>query len=92
MGSLLHGIVDSQRSRISYPGRGREAFVRDALDAWSDSFAPVAEVWRLAAIFEAITGGERRVLADVSTLEIMAANRMFDSLDDQYAAILPGNP
>jgi hypothetical protein len=91
IGSLLHGVVDAQRSKVSYPGRGREVFVREALAAWRDCFAPIAEVWKLAAIFENVPGGERRVLAEVSTLEVMAANRMFDSLDEQCAAMLPNN-
>jgi hypothetical protein len=93
VGTMLHAVVDAECStRISYAGRGREAFVRNALAAWRDSFSPVPDVWRLAAIFESIPGGERRVVADVATLEVMAANRMFDSLDDQCASLLPGEP
>jgi hypothetical protein len=90
IGPLLHAIVDKQCSAaIPYPGRGRETFVRAALSAWRDSFTPVAEVWRLAPIFDKVQGGECRVLADVSALEVMAANRMFTSLDEQCAALLP---
>jgi hypothetical protein len=90
VGIMLHAVVDAQTlTTISYAGRGREAFVREALAAWRDSFSPVPNIWRLAAIFESIPGGERRVVADVATLEVMAANRMFDSLDDQCATLLP---
>lgn len=86
IGVLLHGVVDSQCTSIEYPGRGREVFVRQALAAWKDSFAPVPEVWKLAPVFASVPGGEQRVLADVATLEVMAMNRMFDSLDVESAA------
>lgn len=88
VGILLHAVVDSQSRRIEYPGRGRDVFVRDGLAAWRDSFAPVPEVWKLAPVFESIPGGEQRVLAEVATLEVMAVNRMFESLDDQCASFL----
>lgn len=88
VGSLLHAVVDAQHARVEYPGRGRGVFVRDGLAAWRDSFAPVPEVWKLAPIFATVPGGEQRVLADIATLEVMAANRMFDSLDDESAAFL----
>lgn len=86
IGLMLHGVVDSQCRRIEYPGRGREVFVRDSLAAWRDSFAPVPEVWKLAPIFAAVPGGEQRVMAEIATLEVMAVNRMFDSLDAESAA------
>lgn len=85
---LLHAIVDMQPCSLPYPGRGRETFVRAGLAAWRDSFAPIREPWRLAPIFAKVPGGEARILADVSALEVMAANRMFSSLDDQCAALL----
>ena len=88
VGPLLHAVVDKQEGALPYPGRGREAFVRAALLAWRDSFAPIKEVWRLAPILEKVEGGERRVLADIAALEVMAANRMFTSLDDQCAELL----
>jgi hypothetical protein len=89
VGTLLHCVVDAQFKRAKpYRGRGREAFVRQGLAAWRDSFAPIEEVWRLAPVLEAVPGGEARVLADVATLEVMAANRMFRSLDDQCASFL----
>lgn len=88
VGPLLHALVDRLPDALPYPGRGRETFVRAALAAWRDSFAPIREAWKLMSIFEKIEGGERRVLADVATLEVMAANRMFASLDDQCAALL----
>ena len=86
VGSLLHAVVDAQQSAgVPYPGRGREPFVRAGLAAWKDSFAPVVDVWRLCPIFERIEGGEQRLLADVGALEVMASNRMFTSLDQQYS-------
>ncbi|MDQ4145494.1 MAG: hypothetical protein M3198_17490 [Actinomycetota bacterium] len=89
LGVLLHGVVDAHAScRLAYPGRGREVFVKAGLDAWRDSFAPMAEVWRLAPVLELVPGGESRVMADVETLEVMAANRMFVSLEDQCAEFL----
>ncbi|MDQ3958466.1 MAG: hypothetical protein M3273_09115 [Actinomycetota bacterium] len=88
VGVLLHAVVDAEPGRIAYSGRGRMTFVRQALAAWKDAFAPVADVWRIATVFATVPGGEQRVLADVSTLEVMAANRMFVTLDDQCAAML----
>lgn len=85
VGLMLHAVVDANCSRIEYPGRGREVFVRDALAAWRDAFAPVPEVWKLAPVFAAVPGGERRILADISTLEVMAVNRMFGALDAECA-------
>jgi hypothetical protein len=91
VGTLLRAVAESRPTvTIPYPGRGCETFVRDALAAWRDSFAPVPDVWRLAPIFEKIDGGESRVLADVAALEVMAANRMFISLDEQYQAFFAG--
>lgn len=86
VGALLHAVVDAQPTRVDYPGRGREVFVRDSLTAWRDCFAPVSEVWKLAPVFASVPGGEQRVLAEIATLEVMAANRMFDSLDAESAA------
>jgi len=34
-------------------------------------------------VAERVPGGERRVLAEVETLEEMAANRLFNSLDEE---------
>ena len=87
VGASLHAVVDAHPER-AYPGRGRSAFVRGALAAWRDSFAPIEDPWRLAPILELVPGGERRVLADVEALEVMAANRMFASLDEQCAGFL----
>ena len=87
VGTMLRAVAESRPTvTIPYPGRGAETFVRDALAAWRDAFAPIPDVWRLAPIFEKIEGGESRVLADVAALEVMAANRMFISLDEQYQA------
>jgi hypothetical protein len=89
IGTLLHGVVDSQcPNAIPYPGRGRDVFLREGLAAWKDAFAPIAHVWELAPIVDEIPGGEKRLLADVATLEVMAANRAFGSLDAQCAALL----
>lgn len=88
IGVMLHGVVDANCTRIEYPGRGREVFVREALAAWRDAFAPVSEVWKLAPVFAAVPGGERRALADIATLEVMAVNRMFGSLDAECAEFL----
>lgn len=87
VGALLRAVADARcGTPVPYPGRGRETFVREGLAAWRDSFAPIPDVWRLAPIFERVPGGECRALADVTALEVMAANRMFDSLDEQYQA------
>jgi hypothetical protein len=89
IGTLLHGVVDSQcPNAIPYPGRGRDVFLRDGLAAWRDAFAPVAQVWKLAPVIERVCGGEKRFLADVATLEVMAANRAFASLDRQCETLL----
>ena len=89
IGALLHGVVDSQcPDAIPYPGRGREVFLREGLAAWRDAFAPMPQVWKLAPVLERVPGGEKRLLADVATLEVMAANRVFGSLDQQCAALL----
>ncbi|MFN2587574.1 MAG: hypothetical protein ABR613_05615 [Actinomycetota bacterium] len=89
IGTLLHAVVDSQCPHaIPYPGRGRDVFLRAGLAAWKDAFAPVPRVWELAPVVELIPGGERRLLADVATLEVMAANRAFGSLDAQCEALL----
>ena len=83
VGAMLRAVAEAGVGE-AYAGRGRETFVRDALAAWRDSFAPVPDVWRLAPIFEKMPGGECRAIADVTALEVMATNRMFTSLDDQY--------
>lgn len=89
IGTLLHGVVDSQcPNAIPYPGRGRDVFLRGALAAWKDSFAPIRQVWELAPVVDLLPGGEQRLAADVGTLEVMAANRAFGSLDAQCAAML----
>ena len=89
IGTLLHGVVDAQCPNvIPYPGRGREVFLREGLAAWRDAFAPMPQVWKLAPVMERVPGGEKRFLADVATLEVMAANRAFGSLDRQCEALL----
>ncbi len=89
IGTLLHGVVDAQcPDVIPYPGRGREVFLREGLAAWRDAFAPMPQVWKLAPVMERVPGGEKRFLADVATLEVMAANRAFGSLDRQCEALL----
>lgn len=89
IGALLHGVVDSQcPNAIPYPGRGRDVFLREGLAAWRDAFAPMPQVWKLAPVVERVPGGEKRFLADVATLEVMAANRAFGSLDQQCQALL----
>ncbi|HEX2058951.1 MAG TPA: hypothetical protein VHI71_11360 [Actinomycetota bacterium] len=89
IGTLLHGVVDSQcPNAIPYPGRGRDVFLREGLAAWRDAFAPIPQVWKLAPVAERVPGGEKRILADVATLEVMAANRAFGSLDQQCQALL----
>lgn len=89
IGALLHGVVDSQSDRtFPYRGRGRESFVKEGIAAWRGAFAPIPEVWKLVSVFDSAAGGEQRILADVATLEVMAANRMFASLDDQCAEFL----
>lgn len=89
IGMLLHGVVDSQcPNAIPYPGRGRDVFLREGLAAWRDAFAPMPQVWRLAPVMDRVPGGEKRFLADVATLEVMAANRAFGSLDRQAEALL----
>ena len=89
VGSMLHAIAQTGARRTAYPGRGREAFVRAGLAAWKDSFAPIPHVWRVATLFDRIPGGERRVLADVDALEVIAGSRMFVSLDEEFAAFFP---
>ena len=74
-----------------YPGRGRETVIRAGLAAWKDSFAPLPHVWRVASLFHRVPGGEARVLADVDALEMIAAGRMFDSLEEEYAALFPSD-
>ncbi len=89
IGTLLHAVVDSQcPDAIPYPGRGRDVFLREGLAAWKDAFAPIPRVWELAPVVDLMPGGEKRLLADVATLEVMAANRAFGSLDAQCAAML----
>lgn len=87
VGALLHGVVDAQRGCAAYRGRGRTVFVKQGLQAWRDSFTPVDDIWHLASIFAVVPGGERRVLADVATLEVMASNRMFVPLDEQWSTL-----
>lgn len=87
VGALLHGVVDAQCGSTAYRGRGRNVFVKQGLQAWRDSFTPVDDIWHLASIFAVVPGGEQRVLADVATLEVMAANRMFVSLDEQWSTL-----
>ena len=89
LGLSLHAVVDKHEGQgTEYPGRGRDTFVRAALAAWTDSYSPVPDCWRLVEVFERVDGGELRVLADVATLEVMAANRMFASLDEQIEGFL----
>ena len=89
IGTMLHGVVDSQcPNAIPYTGRGREVFLREGLAAWRDAFAPIPQVWKLAPVMERVPGGEKRFLADVATLEVMAANRAFAPLDLQCQTLL----
>lgn len=89
IGTALHAVVDANEHWAPpYAGRGRESFVRAALAAWRDSFTAIQDPWRLAFLFDKVPGGERSLLADVATLETMAANRLFSSLDDQCERML----
>lgn len=89
IGTMLHGVVDSQcPNAIPYPGRGREVFLREGLAAWRDAFAPIPQVWKLAPVMERVPGGEKRFLADVATLEVMASTRAFGSLDRECEALI----
>ncbi len=88
IGTLLHALADA-RGEHEYAGRGCATFVRDALAVWADSFQPIAQPWRLAPIFEVVEGGEQRVLADVTTLEVMATNRAFGWLDSRWRLLSP---
>lgn len=89
VGTSLHALVAANEAGgVPYPGRGRDAFVAAALKAWKDCFAPSAEPWRLALLFDRLEGGERRVMADLTTLETMAANRLFTCLDEQCLRLL----
>lgn len=86
IGSLLHALVDGAAPVTAYPGRGRAAFVKGALEKWRDCFSPVPDVWRLAAVCHKVPGGEQRVKAEVTVLETMAADRMFGTFDREYEA------
>jgi hypothetical protein len=89
VGTSLHALVDAHESSSwAYAGRGRDAFVRAGLTAWRDCYSPIRQPWRLASIVDRLPGGERRFLADVATLETMAANRLFTSLDDECARLV----
>lgn len=89
LGVSLHAVADAHEATSSaYEGRGRPSFVRAAAAAWAEAYASIPSPWRLALIYELIPGGEERLLADVATLETMAANRFFTSLDEQCAALL----
>lgn len=89
VGTSLHAVVDAHEgSTAPFRGRGRDAFVRAALRSWSDCYPAIPDPWRLSLFFDRVTGGERRVLADVATLEAMAANRLFTSLDDECDRLL----
>lgn len=89
VGKSLHAVVDAHGGGSPpYSGRGREAFVSQALGAWRDSFSPIKDPWRLALFFHKIPGGEQRLLADASTLETMAANRLYSSLDAECERLL----
>jgi hypothetical protein len=84
VGTSLHAVAAAHEETAGrYPGRGRTTFVRAGLRAWRDSYAPIRDVWRIAPVAERVPGGERRVLAEVETLEEMAANRLFNSLDEE---------
>lgn len=86
IGTLLHALVDEAAAVTPYPGRGRAAFVKGALEQWRDCFSPVPEVWRLAAVCHKVPGGEQRLHAEVTVLEVMAADRMFGNFDAEYQA------
>lgn len=87
VGTTLHRLAGEHDCGFAHTGRGAESFVRAGLAAWRESFAPIAEVWRVAELFDKIEGGERRLLAEVATLEAMAANRMFRSWDEAAAKL-----
>ncbi len=87
VGTTLHRLASQHDAGFAHTGRGTESFVRAGLAAWRDSFAPIVEVWRVAELFDRIEGGERRLLADIATLEAMAANRMFRSWDEAAAKL-----
>ena len=89
IGAMLHAMASTSGKSAAYPGRGRDAFVRAGLEAWKDCFAPIPHVWRVASLFGRIPGGERRVLADVDALEVIAGGRMLITLDEEYAAFFP---
>ena len=86
VGSLLHAVVKETDPPTPYPGRGRSAFVKAALEHWRDCFAPIPDVWRLAGLCQKVPGGEQRVKAEITVLEVMAADRMFGAFDEEYAA------
>lgn len=87
VGLVLHAGAESiEGCHTAYPGRGRDSFVQAALELWRDCYSPVPEIWRLAPVMHSVTGGEQRVRNDISVLEVMASNRMFRSLDDEYSS------
>ncbi|MFP5298664.1 MAG: hypothetical protein ACLGHL_06740, partial [Actinomycetota bacterium] len=89
VGSCLHAIAEAHSSpSVGYPGRGRDTFVSDSLRAWRDSFAPIKDPWRLAIVAERMPGGEKRLIADVTTLEAMASDRLFARFDDECERLL----
>lgn len=89
VGICLRAVAETHGCRaIEYPGRGSDTFVADCLRAWRDSFAPIRDPWRLALISEKLNGGEKRLMADVATLEAMAADRLYASFDEECARLL----
>ena len=85
----LHALCDThERSAGIFRGRGRAAFVRAGLRAWADCYAPIQDPWRTAILFDQLKGGERRLLADLETLETIALSRLFDSIDTEYERLL----
>ena len=86
--SLIGVCETNEHLSWSYPGRGREAFVRAGLKAWGDCYATIRAPWRLAPVFARVPGGEMRLVADVTTLETMALNRLYDTIELQHERLL----
>lgn len=89
IGCCLHAIAEAYGCLwMGYPGRGRETFVADSLRAWRDSFAPIKDPWRVGIVAERMDGGEKRLIADVTTLEAMACDRLFARFEEECERLL----
>ncbi len=87
--TALHAVCDRhERPATTFDGRGRDAFVRAGLRAWADCYPAIEDPWRTVFLYRRLAGGERRFLADLETIETMALNRLFDSIDSQYERLL----